>query len=161
MIDSRAELARIYVKSWFLIDVVAIIPMDLLVSNDMNSLVRITRVGKLYKLIKVTRLVRLLKVFKQQGKIISKFNNLFKFGRGFEKMAFLILLFLMTCHLMACIWIFSAEITTDDENPNNFFNDSWIAKYRSLNLPMSEVYVMAIYYTVTTISTVGYGDISA
>jgi len=62
LIDSRAEVANIYLRTWFIIDVVAIIPLDQLIANDMNSLVRITRVGKLYKLIKVTRLVRLIKI---------------------------------------------------------------------------------------------------
>lgn len=65
IIDDRKDIAIDYLKCWFFIDVVAIIPLDLLITtNDLNSLIRITRAGKLYKLIKITRLVRLLKVIK-------------------------------------------------------------------------------------------------
>lgn len=62
-----------YLKGWFLIDVMAIMPLDVIIKStqgsvssqgQVNSLIRVTRIGKLYKLVKVTRLVRLLKVVK-------------------------------------------------------------------------------------------------
>lgn len=58
-----------YIKQWFAIDLVAIMPFDLLIqgfsNKKANSLVRIARVGKLYKLVKLMRLVRILKILKQ------------------------------------------------------------------------------------------------
>lgn len=115
IIDDRKDIAIDYMKCWFFIDIIAIIPLDLLITtNDLNSLIRITRAGKLYKLIKVTRLVRLLKVIKQKGKLINTLNNIFNLGRGFEKLSFIALIFLMICHLMACIWIFIADLMGDE-----------------------------------------------
>lgn len=61
-------ICKNYLKGWFLIDLIAIFPMDYIIEqqeNDLNQFVRITRIGKLYKLIKITRLVRLVKVIKQ------------------------------------------------------------------------------------------------
>lgn len=64
--DDRKEIACKYLKGWFSIDFLAIIPFDIILGSEgsANSLIRITRVGKLYKLVKITRLVRLVKVIK-------------------------------------------------------------------------------------------------
>ena len=71
-ISDRKEIAKIYLKGWFIVDVVSIFPFDLIISilaqdeegavASNNELVRIARIGKLYKLIKITRLFRLFKL---------------------------------------------------------------------------------------------------
>ena len=55
----------------------------------------------------------------------------------------------MTIHLLACIWIIVANI---DPNPTN----SWITGFDREK--KRELYLTAFYFTVTTITTVGYGD---
>ena len=66
IIDDRKTITKIYVKGWFMIDIVAILPFDKFLSaGNVNGLVRVARIGKLYKLVKITRLVRLFKVIKQ------------------------------------------------------------------------------------------------
>jgi len=44
----------------------------------------------------------------------------------------------------------------DEDNPNN-----WINEFGYNELDNSDLYTVAYYYTVTTITTVGYGDIYA
>ena len=124
----------------------------------MNSLIRFTRVGKVYKLIKITRLIRLLKVIKQQQKIMKKLNKMYNIGRGIEKLTYIVLVFLMVCHLMACIWIFIADMNSPSTNETDT-KTSWIAEFGFSNQSMDEIYVASLYYMVTTIATVGYGDI--
>lgn len=54
-----------YLKSWFFVDLVSVIPFDLIFSiSSMNKVVRFTRLGKLYKIIRMTKLVRLFKIAK-------------------------------------------------------------------------------------------------
>ena len=63
--DDRGIIAKEYMKGWFIIDLVAIIPLDIiLMTSDLNSFIRVARIGKLYKLVKITRLLRLLKIIK-------------------------------------------------------------------------------------------------
>lgn len=70
----------IYLKGWFLIDALAIMPFELIVkaftqdngknsTTGANELIRALRIGKLYKLVKITRMLRLFKIFKSQGAI--------------------------------------------------------------------------------------------
>ena len=77
----------------------------------------------------------------------------------------------MLAHFMACFWIFTANISLepkvdDDGNPvldekgtpmNE--NTNLILFFRFDKLEVSSLYITAFYYTVTTITTVGYGDI--
>lgn len=66
IVEDRRSIALAYVKGWFLVDFIAIIPFDqILNATSFNSLVRVARFGRLYKLVKLTRLLRVLKIFKQ------------------------------------------------------------------------------------------------
>jgi hypothetical protein len=75
MIEDRKEIAKDYLRQWFAIDLVAILPFDLIMKlftneeasggKNLNSIVRIARLGKLYKLVKLMRLIRILKILKQ------------------------------------------------------------------------------------------------
>ena len=106
------------------IDIVAIIPFDHMFNvGGGNGLIRVARIGKLYKLVKITRLVRLLKIIKSKGKTLKRMSEHFKISAGAERILCFIFFFILVTHMMACIWIFSAEITVDtiiyeDENGN-------------------------------------------
>ena len=70
LIDIRKIIGKTYVKSWFFIDLFAIVPFHLILgSADFGDIVRITKIGKMYKLIKLTRLLRVLKIVKEKSKI--------------------------------------------------------------------------------------------
>ena len=54
-----------YLKGWFGIDLIAIIPFDrFLATSDVNSMARIARIGRLYKLAKLFKLIRVFKLMK-------------------------------------------------------------------------------------------------
>ena len=74
-----------------------------------------------------------------------------KISLGFERLFYFVLGFFMVCHIVGCLWIMMAQLSEDIE-------DSWMAPY--LDMDNSNLYVTSIYFTVTTITTVGYGDIS-
>lgn len=50
LIDKRTKIACNYMKSWFFIDCVCIIPFNLIITDSANygKLVRLTRISKLY-----------------------------------------------------------------------------------------------------------------
>ena len=73
------------------------------------------RFGKLYKLVKITRMVRLLKVVKSQGKVFSNLTDMFKLGEGFERFMSQFMIFLMMSHFIACLWIMTADLGSNNE----------------------------------------------
>ena len=102
-----------------------------------NGLIRVARIGKLYKLVKITRLIRLLKIVKSKGKL-KKMGDLFKVSAGAERVFSFIAVFIMVCHMMACIWIFSADISVDTQIKKNsdgtvkevVEGESWMLDYK-------------------------------
>jgi len=57
-------------------------------------------------------------------------------------------------HIVACAFYFFTKL-------NGFEEDSWVVRGGFRNDEPSSLYMTALYWTYTTISTVGYGDITA
>ena len=73
-----------YIRGWFFIDLLSIMPFDILMkltsesgegSGKVSGIVRITKISKLYKLVKITRLIRLIKILKNKKKIAKKMKD--------------------------------------------------------------------------------------
>ena len=61
---------------------------------------------------------------------------------------------LVLAHIIACVWIFVAKL-------DGFGPDTWVTRHEYIDDPDDTVYMAALYWTFTTMSTVGYGDITA
>ena len=55
------------------------------------------------------------------------------------------------CHIASCLWIMIAQF-------NNDLNKTWLVHHADKG--PSDMYIVAFYFICTTITTVGYGDIS-
>ena len=62
----------------------------------------------------------------------------------------------MTTHVVACIWLIVGTMSEGEES------ESWIKEKFGLDetdeMPKSKLYLTSFYFTVQTITTVGYGD---
>ena len=120
IIDNYKVIAKDYLSSWFLIDFCAVIPFSQMMQKhegaDVNSLIRITRVTRLYKFVKLAKLIRIFKIIKERGKLFKYINEVLKIGGGFERIVFFLFMFLLICHIVACLWIFTARIDEDESN---------------------------------------------
>jgi len=75
IVDSRSEINKNYLKGWFMIDVLTIIPFDTVFEySTYNKIARVARVGRLYKLVKLTKLFRFLKIMKEKNKLMKFFT---------------------------------------------------------------------------------------
>ena len=65
LIDDPKFIACSYLKGWFIVDFVSILPVDLIFNiGGFTHMLRVARIGKLGKLVKLTRLLRVLKILK-------------------------------------------------------------------------------------------------
>lgn len=81
------------------------IPFDVIFSyGHVNKFARFTRIGKLYKIIRLTKMVRLLKIAKVKNKLVKNLSEALKIGVGFERLLFLMVIFLLMVHICACVW---------------------------------------------------------
>jgi Ion transport protein/Cyclic nucleotide-binding domain len=154
LVTNRKIIFYRYLKGWFFFDLLACFPTQIIESNKkFNYLTRANRIQRLFKMIRLAKVLRLIKIFrnKDQRKYI---DLVFKVSVNVGRLAQFLLLIVFMIHSIACFWIFIAKINFD--SPNN-----WIFSLKYYDYPNLDLYIVAIYWTVTTLTTVGYGDITA
>ena len=75
---------------------------------------------------------------------------------AFERLLLFFAICLIFVHTLACAWVWLAYENEMDTNEPN-----WIMMHGFSAYDNYDLYVTAVYFTVTTITTVGYGDIYA
>jgi hypothetical protein len=76
-------IAKNYISSWFIIDVISVIPFDVLLqSGNLNDLFRFARIGKLYKMLRILRLVKILKLIRSNRGVVRHFSERMKINSG-------------------------------------------------------------------------------
>jgi len=155
IVNDLKKISSVYAKSWFIPDIISILPLEIMLDNgNMNKLTRFSRLGKIYKVLRISKLMRLLKTLKARSKMSKHLTETLKINQGLERIALLLLTFFFLNHCTACIWIFIGRMNDDSK-------DNWIFQREFTDTNSSDLYVTAMYFTVTTVLTVGYGDISA
>jgi hypothetical protein len=106
IIDDRKPIAKKYLTGWFTIDVLSIIPFDVIFSKlYLTGLVRFVKIGRLYKLIKITRLLKLLKIVREQKRFFGILNEYMQLGVGCERLIFFSIMSTIAIHIVTCLWI--------------------------------------------------------
>ena len=60
---------------------------------------------------------------------------------------------MLNIHLCGCGWYYLAKL-------EEFSPDSWIFNFELMEKTKIEMYIASIYYVLSTLSTIGYGDIT-
>jgi hypothetical protein len=142
IIDDRKAIAIKYLTGWFFIDILSILPLELILlafipketetcagsGGKINGMIRMTKFSKLYKLLKITRLTRLFKLMKNRNQFIMRIGILNKISHSFERLSFFVGTLFIIAHIFGCIWIFFGR---------NLGEEGWIFKneYEDLTLP--------------------------
>lgn len=150
LVTQPGPIARNYACGWFLPDLVSSIPWDLIVMSLQSSnalvLARTLRFGR------IAWLTRLMKASHFQDKMDLFMETMPSCTLTLSVLRLLMLLFAVT-HWGACAWYSVGTCCGDEES-------TWVGKYLPADAGVPTQYMYSLYFTLTTMTTVGYGDIT-
>jgi hypothetical protein len=133
-----------YWKTWLAIDVMTVIPYELIFTNNTFSFIKFIKFLKVFKFIRVFKYANTIK------EIAAKYDiSIITLRLLAEAIAVVYLV-----HIFAWIYYFIA--TVNDLGP-----DTWVVQKNIQDESNSVKYLYAVYWALQTLTTVGYGDIPA
>ncbi|XP_074841471.1 voltage-gated inwardly rectifying potassium channel KCNH2 isoform X2 [Carettochelys insculpta] len=150
VVSHPARIAVHYFKGWFLIDMVAAIPFDLLIFGS-GSEETTTLIG----LLKTARLLRLVRVAR-------KLDHYSEYGAAV--LFLLMCTFALIAHWLACIWYAIGNMEGQRIGWLHSLGDQ-IGKPFNQSAPLEgpsikDKYVTALYFTFSSLTSVGFGNVS-
>ncbi|CAL1528803.1 unnamed protein product, partial [Lymnaea stagnalis] len=160
VVSHPGKIAVHYFKGWFLIDVVAAIPFDLLLFGSETD-----ETTTLIGLLKTARLLRLVRVARK----LDRYSEY-----GAAVLLLLMATFALIAHWLACIWYaignMERNLSLNNKDQPRFGWLDELAKqthqyYNETNMALGgptikSKYVTALYFTFSSLTSVGFGNIS-
>ncbi|OMJ85063.1 hypothetical protein SteCoe_13718 [Stentor coeruleus] len=156
LIVSKRKILFHYLKSWMFVDILSCFPLQFIMDQkNYSTLLRISRVSKLYKLAKMIRFLRMLRLARNKNRIMKYMNTIFRVHMAIERLVWFLITFLLLVHILACLWVFIGRFDMANSDQN------WIFMNKMVDYDEFRIYLTAVYWATTTLTTVGYGDIRA
>ena len=149
MVFEHEKIFKEYVGGMFWVDIIGVFPFETAALMVVGKLGGSTTNVLLFSLFRLLRFVRLHRM--------SKLSEILQYNARVSLLWFTLLrnfaVVLSCAHVEACSMYFIARLY-------NFGEDTWLGPLHTENLTILDRYVTALYMSIVTFATVGYGDYS-
>lgn len=179
IIDDLRLIARKYAKTWMLTDVIAAFPFFLFDPSSpghRGNKLNLSKLGRFTRFMRLVRLARLLRLLKlpRLFLLIQNLERKANLHPGLSRMGRIMASVVFGVHFAACIWFVLGRTIRYCDFPDPWpvatLEDqdcSWISYFGYVHgfhsnqtFSLDRQYIASFYFSMTTLATVGYGDIS-
>ena len=160
LIQNRNKIINIYLRGWFFFDFLTAIPINIIYyyycKSYHNQICHTYERNSIANTLVLLKFLKAIKIFKMPASKKNQFITLlteYASDESSEKVNLTIelLLVIFGLHILSCIHIFIGKHTYP----------GWIYANNFQDYSISNLYMISIYYLITTMTTVGYGDIAS
>jgi len=154
--DNRMVLCN-YLRTWFLVDVVVVVPEWIMVFLNNLAAGELGDIGKLSKIARVARVLRLLRLLKMKKLMETVMDNIeSEYAFIMFNLAHLLCFVMVLNHVIACLWYLVARLTQAEGH------DNWVDHYKiqENNDDISFLYATSLHWSLTQFTPASM-DISA
>eukprot|EP00741_Cyanophora_paradoxa_P006846 tig00001056_g6621.t1 len=149
------RIALAYARTWFLLELVSSIPTDLLtpsMSASSSFALRLLKTARILKLARISRIRRIIEQM-QRNRSVARLEAALQIYPGTGRLLSLIFWMGLSGHWICCLQFYAAAYD------GSFDPNSWVVQRSLEAAPAGAQYLEALYWVLTTICTIGYGDI--
>jgi hypothetical protein len=145
------RVAKQYLSKWFWVDLISVFPLNFILGSwaEVTTLFKLLRVIRLAKIFRLLKVYRMLRVIRLPAFIETIEMNV---DKSLINIGVAIFIVILALHLAGCLFYYMAYL--DGLSPA-----TWVGVAGIENASLWTKYLYSLYWSSTTLTTVGYGDI--
>ncbi|KAK4472697.1 hypothetical protein MN116_002698 [Schistosoma mekongi] len=148
------EIARQYLKTWFLLDLLSSLPLDYiyLILHDNENFTQFVHAGRALRFLRFVKLLSLIRLLRLSRLVryVSEWEEFINLASKFIGIFNLVLLLLLLGHWNACLQFLIPML-------HDYPVESWVAKGKLQNAYWFDQYTWALFKAMSHMLTIGYG----
>ncbi|GAA49279.1 potassium/sodium hyperpolarization-activated cyclic nucleotide-gated channel 4, partial [Clonorchis sinensis] len=150
------EIAREYVRTWFVVDLLSSLPIDYVLlafrSSEVEGSEQLVQAGRALRILRLAKLLSLLRLLRLSRLVryITQWEEVVNIANKFMGICNLVLIMLLLGHWNACLQ-FLVPMLMD------FPVQSWVSKSQLQNAHWFEQYTWALFKALSHMLSIGYG----